>query len=106
MEMRIMENVTEDAGPGHAHVKYLPDSIVEIFKIFFPDPFDAAFKHYLLDHLSYKSAIETYNAYHNHTDTKYGKLGPSLDLIKGKLTIRHQLHYYNAIILSIILSEY
>ena len=37
MEMRIMENVTEDHGAGHLHVKYLPDSIIEIFKIFDPD---------------------------------------------------------------------
>ena len=35
--MRIMENVTEDHGAGHLHVKYLPDSIIEIFKIFDPD---------------------------------------------------------------------
>ena len=34
-------------------------------------------------YFSYKGAIQTYNAYHNNTDVTYGKIGPSIELIKG-----------------------
>lgn len=50
-EIKIMHELPVDHGPGHLHVKYLPDAIIEILHIFHPDPFDAAYKHHLLDHL-------------------------------------------------------
>lgn len=90
-EVKLMQNLSVDHGPGHAHVKYLPDAIIEILHIFHPDPFDAAFKHHLLDHLSPKAAVEAYNKYHNHTDVKSGKIGPDLELIKNNTIWHSQL---------------
>lgn len=90
-EIKIMHDLPVDHGPGHLHVKYLPDSIIEILHIFHPDPFDAAYKHHLLDHLSPEAAIESYNLYHNRTEVKNGSIGPDLELIKQNTIWHSQL---------------
>jgi len=92
-EMRLVENITEDNhGPGHVHVKYLPDAIIEILKLFHPDPFDSAFKHHLLDHYSHRDAVKMYNAFHNRSEAISGDVGPNLTLIRDNTEWHKALH--------------
>ena len=91
--MRLVENVTDDNhGPGHVHVKYLPDAIIEILKFFHPDPFDSAFKHHLLDHYSHRDAVKMYNTFHNRSEAISGDVGPNLTLIRENTEWHKALH--------------
>ena len=91
--MRLVENITDDNhGPGHVHVKYLPDAIISILKLFHPDPYDNSFKHHLLDHYSHRDAIKMYNTFHNRTEVQEGKIGPNLTLIRENTEWHKALH--------------